>query len=127
MGNKTDTKNNKKKSHLIIVTLLIYMFSTKNYFCAFLHREMPPSNKIGKMIAASIPAFKLSFAWLEINPTSVGPPEQPISPPSAKSANSAVPPFGSVAEALLKVPFRYLSVLSVDDPVILSGGDPVNQ
>lgn len=88
---------------------------------------MPPSKRIGKMIATNIPAFKLSLTWLETSPTSVGSPEQPISPPSAKSANSAVPPFGSVAEALLKVPFRYLSVLSVDDPVILSGGDPVNQ
>lgn len=41
---------------------------------------------------------------LDTAPTTVGPPEHPRSPPRARNANMAVPPFGIAADALLKVP-----------------------
>ena len=65
---------------------------------------IPISNIIGKIIPAKIPIFKLSSKAPDTIPTSVGPPAQPTSPPNANNANMAVPPLGSVADALLKVP-----------------------
>ena len=65
---------------------------------------MQRNSNSGKITAARIPVFKLSWKQLEIIPTKVGPPEQPKSPPRAKKANMAVPPLGTAAEALLKVP-----------------------
>ncbi len=56
------------------------------------------------MAPASTPIFRSSPNAPDTIPTTVGPPEQPISPPKASRANMAVPPFGSVADALLKVP-----------------------
>ena len=53
---------------------------------------------------ANIPAFKLSFIIPDICPTTVGPTEQPISPPRANKANMVVPPFGREDEAVLNVP-----------------------
>ena len=46
-------------------------------------------------------------------PTKVGPPEHPTSPPSASSANIAVPPFDNEADALLKVPGH---IMPTDSP-----------
>lgn len=53
---------------------------------------------------AKIPIFRLSPNAPDAIPTSVGPPEQPISPPKANNANMAVPPLGKADDALLKVP-----------------------
>ena len=58
----------------------------------------------GKTIATSIPALRLSAAALDTNPTSVGPPEHPRSPASARRANSVVPPRGIETDAVLKSP-----------------------
>ena len=58
----------------------------------------------GNIIAARMPAFISPPALSETNPTRVGPPEQPTSPASARSANIAVPPPFIEAEALLNVP-----------------------
>lgn len=69
-----------------------------------MQKKMQKSSNRGKITAARMPAFKLSWKQLEIMPTRVGPLEQPKSPPRAKRANMAVPPLGNVAEALLKVP-----------------------
>ena len=69
-----------------------------------MHSRIPASSKTGNTTANKIPAFKLSSIAPEIIPTSVVPPEHPRSPPSASSANIAVPPAGSDAAALLKVP-----------------------
>ena len=55
-------------------------------------------------MATRMPIFRLSEAALEIMPTTVGPAEQPRSPPSASMQNSAVPPRRSDAEAMEKVP-----------------------
>ena len=74
------------------------------YCFIFLLRKIPASISTGKMIAASIPAFRLSPIWLETNPASVGPEEQPRSPARARNANMAVPPPLMAAAALLKLP-----------------------
>ena len=58
----------------------------------------------GKTIAHARPALRLSEQAPETIPTIVGPLEQPISPARAKSANIAVPPFGSLAEAMQNTP-----------------------
>ena len=79
----------------------------------FLHRMIPSSNKIGNITPARIPFFRLSPATLDTMPTSVGPPEQPTSPPSASMANIAVPPLGKDADALLKVPGH---IIPTDNP-----------
>ena len=50
------------------------------------------------------PHFRLSPKALDTAPTTVGPPEHPRSPPRARNANMAVPPFGIAAAALLKLP-----------------------
>ena len=65
---------------------------------------IPVNNSTGNITPARIPIFKLSPILLDTIPTRVGPPEHPRSPPSAKSANMAVPPFGRAAAALLKEP-----------------------
>ena len=67
------------------------------------------------MIAARIPIFRLSDAIPETYPTTVGPPEQPRSPASAKSANITVPPFLMEADALLNVPGH---IIPTDSPQI---------
>ena len=59
---------------------------------------------IGKIIAQARPALRLSEQAPETIPTMVGPLEHPISPARAKSANIAVPPFGSFDEAILNTP-----------------------
>ena len=73
-------------------------------FLFFAHRKMPMSSRIGKATPARMPSFRLSPRVPETKPTTVGPPPQPTSPPSASSANMAVPPLGSAEDALLKVP-----------------------
>lgn len=65
------------------------------------------------MIPAKTPAFRFSPNTPDTMPTSVGPPEQPISPPRANNANMAVPPFGKAADALLKVPGH---IIPTDSP-----------
>lgn len=82
------------------------LFSSFSVFFPFLpsSKNMLHTNSIGKTTAASIPFFKSSDAALEIQPTRAGPVEHPRSPASASNANSAVPPFRSIADALLKVP-----------------------
>ena len=69
-----------------------------------MQRRIPKSSSTGKIIPARMPIFRLSPKESEIIPTKVGPPAQPISPPSASNANIAVPPFGKAADALLNVP-----------------------
>lgn len=56
------------------------------------------------MLENKIPIFILSLKILDNLPTIVGPSEHPTSPASAKKANSAVPPFFSIDEDILKVP-----------------------
>jgi hypothetical protein len=70
----------------------------------FLQRIIPINNIKGNKTAARIPFFKSSPNTPDTIPTTVGPPEQPTSPPRAKNANIAVPPLGNAADALLKVP-----------------------
>lgn len=75
----------------------------------------PTNNDTGNITPAKIPIFRLSFNTPDIKPTSVGPPEHPKSPPNAKRANIAVPPLGSVADALLNVPGH---IIPTESPVI---------
>ena len=70
----------------------------------FLLNNIPAKSSTGKTAAAKIPILKLSLNNPEMLPTSVGPPEQPRSPPNANNANIAVPPLGMAAAARLKVP-----------------------
>ncbi len=51
-----------------------------------------------------MPKRKFSLKNLEVNPTSVGPHIQPISPAKARSANIALPPFLTLIDAALNVP-----------------------
>lgn len=69
-----------------------------------LQRMIPVSKSTGKIMPAKTPVLRLSPNTPDTIPTSVGPPEQPTSPPKANSANIAVPPFGKAADALLNVP-----------------------
>ena len=71
---------------------------------SFLHKYIPKSNKIGKIVPTKIPIRILSLSLPETKPTRVGPAVQPRSPPRARSAKSAVPPLLIEAEALLKLP-----------------------
>ena len=48
-----------------------------------------------------MPIFRLSPKESEIIPTKVGPPAQPISPPSASKASAALPKGGTAMFALL--------------------------
>lgn len=64
----------------------------------------PANNRIGKTDAHNIPRPRLLSISPENMPTNVGPPEQPISPPSASIAKSAVPPVGMDFDAMEKVP-----------------------
>lgn len=66
--------------------------------------RIPVSRSTGNTIPAKMPILRLSSNALDIVPTRVGPPEHPRSPPSANSANIAVPPLGRAADALLNVP-----------------------
>ena len=65
---------------------------------------MPARSRSGNTTPARIPIFRLSFNAPDTMPTTVGPPEQPTSPASARSANIAVPPRAMEAVALLKEP-----------------------
>ena len=67
-------------------------------------RYRPASIPAGKMTAAVSPAFRLELKASATSPVSVGPPEQPRSPPSASSANIAVPPLSQLREASVKLP-----------------------
>ena len=63
--------------------------------------KKPIINKIGNILAATIPILRLSLNTLETLPTIVGPSEQPTSPASAKKANITVdPPFILEADML---------------------------
>ena len=62
------------------------------------------TSKIGNTTAASSPVFRESPLAPDTNPTSVGPPEHPRSPPNASSANIADPPPGNSRAARLYVP-----------------------
>ena len=62
------------------------------------------SKRTGKMTAAKIPLRKSSPNKSETIPTTVGPPEQPTSPPKARRANSSVPPPFKPEAERLKVP-----------------------
>ena len=61
-------------------------------------------SSIGNTIAASIPAFILSFAFCVKMPMMLGPTEAPNSPPIASKANKAVPPKGIRDEEMLIEP-----------------------
>ena len=74
------------------------------FLAILLQKMIPASSNTGKRMAAKIPAFRFSPSIPDTIPTTVGPPEQPTSPPRANRANKAVPPFGKAAAALLKVP-----------------------
>ena len=65
---------------------------------------MPTSIKMGKIMAAAMPFFRSPENRSAANPTTVGPDAQPRSPARAISAYIAVPPPGSVAAAMEKVP-----------------------
>ncbi len=73
-------------------------------FASFFASCIPMRSRTGKTIAARIPARSSPLKHPEMNPASVGPPEQPTSPASASIANRAVPPPLTAAEALLNVP-----------------------
>ena len=68
------------------------------------NKKIVKVSKTGKIKAARIPIFKFPLHIPDTIPTRLGPPEQPISPPKARSANKAVPPAGSAFDALEKVP-----------------------
>lgn len=59
---------------------------------------------MGKTDATRIPLRRSSENRSDTIPTTVGPPEQPISPPRAKRAKSKVPPPLIREEEMLKVP-----------------------
>lgn len=60
--------------------------------------------KSGNIHATPMPILILSLIRLANAPARVGPPEQPKSPASAKSANRSVPLPFTRADAVLKVP-----------------------
>ena len=62
------------------------------------------SRIIGKIVATRMPTFRLSFAIDDTKPTRLGPALHPRSPPSASSANIAVPPVGNLSDEILMVP-----------------------
>ena len=59
---------------------------------------------IGKPIPANTPACKLLAAFSDILPIIAGPIAPPKSPASARSANIAVPPVGSICDDILIEP-----------------------
>ena len=65
------------------------------------------------MIPERMPSLRLPDAASDTNPTRVGPAEQPTSPARARRAKSAVPPFLSAADALLKEPGH---IIPTDSP-----------
>ena len=67
-------------------------------------KSVPTSRMIGKIVPTRIPIFKLPPKISAINPTRVGPAEQPISPATANIANIAVPPPLMPAAPTLSVP-----------------------
>lgn len=73
----------------------LFLFAVKRQSIAAMIRI------IGKTAAESIPFCRSSPNAPETKPTSVGPPEQPISPASAITANIAVPPSGHNSPAVL--------------------------
>ena len=70
----------------------------------FFNKYIPATSNRGKNIAVRIPFFKSPAVMLEMNPTSLGPPEHPRSLAKASRENMAVPPFLTRADALLKLP-----------------------
>lgn len=94
---------NKNKGGAFV--LLPYFYILLNFiFLLIPDRIIPIINNIGNMLENKIPIFILSLKILDNLPTIVGPSEHPTSPASAKKANSAVPPFFSIDEDILKVP-----------------------
>ncbi len=73
-------------------------------FFALFSIHSPARSRSGKISAAKIPFRRSSPNRPDTNPTSVGPPEQPRSPASARNANIAVPPCLNTAADLLNVP-----------------------
>jgi len=69
-----------------------------------LQRKIKKNKSAGKTIADNMPIFKLSLARNDTNPMSVGPVAHPMSPARANSAKIGVPPRGSNAVDVLKVP-----------------------
>ena len=65
----------------------------------------------------------LSLNTFDTNPTSVGPPEHPRSPASAKRANMAVPPFLMAALPLLNVPGH---IIPTEKPVTAQPASDTN-
>ena len=69
-------------------------------------------SNVGNITANSIPTLRLSPNADETKPTAPGPAEQPKSPPSARSANIAVPPLLSIAAESEKVAGHIMPTLN---------------
>ena len=78
----------------------------------------------GNRVATKIPIFRLLFAHDDTNPTILGPAVQPRSPPSASSANIAVPPLVSIADEIEKVPGHIIPTQNpqIEQPISDSAG-----
>ena len=78
----------------------------------------------GKMVATRMPIFRLSFAIDDTKPTRLGPALHPRSPPSASSANIAVPPLVSIADEIENVPGHIIPTQKpqIEQPISDSAG-----
>ena len=81
-----------------------FIWGTYRFLGIFISFRSPSNSKTGNIVPARIPSLRLSSKESDTIPTSAGPPEHPKSPPRARRANIAVPPFGMAAAALLKLP-----------------------
>lgn len=66
----------------------------------------------GNAVANSIPTFRSLLNADDTKPTTLGPAEQPKSPPSASSANIAVEPVGSLDAEIENVPGHIIPTLN---------------
>ena len=85
---------------------------------------MLSSRIIGKMVATRMPIFRLSSAIDDTKPTRLGPALHPRSPPSASSANIAVPPLVSIADEIENVPGHIMPTQKpqIEQPINDSAG-----
>ena len=111
----------------ILQTALVYgkEFVYSKYFLIFCHHansgcksfifrfktNKRKTRRIGKIVAASSPVFRLPPASSERLPTIAGLTVLPKSPANAKTANMAVPPCGHFREERLIVPGHIMPTL----------------
>ena len=85
---------------------------------------MLSSRIIGKIVATRMPTFRSSFAIDDTKPTRLGPALHPRSPPSASSANIAVPPLVSIVDEIENVPGHIIPTQKpqIEQPISDSAG-----